>query len=485
MSTLGPRTALKSRKISGSLAYILAQTNVKQGTKAAANDVAGCTLEMSASGWVGCLGVFASDAAMATAAGGNYANLANGSLYRTYTKTMSYGGVAIGWQSDNLYFKLDSKQSNTTNNTPTISYVFNGGATTIPSPKYLKFSDGSLLAHTTFNGVPIIRNASAGFPDNKQWHNFNILQRNTGDLLQDRFANVTVISFVTDSTLIEYTAANGYANLVVYVDDEPAISFPNSTAESDGGRVRTLLTFPTRSERKINLCFSGSTKWWDDTAFAIESAAMIAPVPCRKVVFFGDSYLGGYTITNGPLDTHLYGIDLAWTLGLLDGYQSNAIGGTGYTTSPNGIISLTQRIQDTLAQGTFDDAFVFLGINDQTYVSSDVISALTMLKGKVKNVFAFLRFNPKPGSIASIPSRDSQFLADAASCGAVAIGINWFNGTGHYGNLIGDGNSDYCIGSDGTHPQALGQQMIVKKSQVALLKSQSGGFSTVNNWSPS
>ena len=82
MSTLGPRTALKSRKISGSLAYILAQTNVKQGTKAATNDVAGCTLEMSASGWVGCLGVFASDAAMATATGRNYATLASGAFYK-------------------------------------------------------------------------------------------------------------------------------------------------------------------------------------------------------------------------------------------------------------------------------------------------------------------------------------------------------------------------------------------------------------------
>ena len=61
----------------GSLQEILAGTGISTGVRALPNDVAGCTLEMSASGWVGCLGVFDSDAAMATATGGNYANLAS------------------------------------------------------------------------------------------------------------------------------------------------------------------------------------------------------------------------------------------------------------------------------------------------------------------------------------------------------------------------------------------------------------------------
>ena len=59
----------------GTLQEILAGTGIAAKVRALPNDAAGCTLEMSASGWVGCLGVFASDAAMATATGGNYANL--------------------------------------------------------------------------------------------------------------------------------------------------------------------------------------------------------------------------------------------------------------------------------------------------------------------------------------------------------------------------------------------------------------------------
>ena len=62
----------------GTLQEILAGTGIAAKVRALPNDVAGCTLEMSASGWVGYLGVFASDAAMTTATGGNYANLSVG-----------------------------------------------------------------------------------------------------------------------------------------------------------------------------------------------------------------------------------------------------------------------------------------------------------------------------------------------------------------------------------------------------------------------
>ena len=82
-------------EIRGTLLEILAST-ANPGTYAAPEDVAGCTLEMGADGkWVGCLGVFASDTAMAAATGGNYVNLSiSGVTAITATITMVWSGTA-------------------------------------------------------------------------------------------------------------------------------------------------------------------------------------------------------------------------------------------------------------------------------------------------------------------------------------------------------------------------------------------------------
>ena len=82
----------------GTLQEILAGTGIAAKVRALPNDVSGCTLEMSASGWVGCLGVFASDAAMATATGGNYTNLVTGGVTVNIAGVRyTYQGAVVGW----------------------------------------------------------------------------------------------------------------------------------------------------------------------------------------------------------------------------------------------------------------------------------------------------------------------------------------------------------------------------------------------------
>ena len=99
MSTLGPRTALKDRKISGSLAYILSQTNVKQGTKAAPNDVAGCTLEMGADGlWTGAsVGTLTQVQADALVASGVLATVKTATPATVNGQSVQWGGAGVGW----------------------------------------------------------------------------------------------------------------------------------------------------------------------------------------------------------------------------------------------------------------------------------------------------------------------------------------------------------------------------------------------------
>ena len=557
-------------EIRGTLAEILAST-ANPGTYAAPEDVAGCTLEMGADGlWTGAsVGTLTQVQADSLVASGALANLATGATYRDTSGTQYTYSAGVGWVvAPTFNFRRDPRQTNTVANTPTISAVFNSGSTAVANPRKLNFADGSLTSHVLFNGLPLVRGAS--FPDNTYWQNYNIHQLDTGVQSTDKFANVTVISFITDSLFIESATLNGQNTLRVCVDDEPLIPFADQNfgipglvsyggtgngtlsglvgtyasvpetitvtwtsatafnvsgsvtgamgsgtvgtlfshakvaftaivggvawttgatasfvmvANTPNNYVRTLLAFPSRATRKINLVFNGLARWWDDGAIVVSKDSFIRPVKCRKSVFFGDSYLGGYTVTNGPSVVDHYGVQLAWQLGILDGYQSHAIGGTGYTTTHD-VLPFCTRASYMMAQGNFDDAYVFLGINDGTYVSMDVIAALSLIKSKASNVFAFSRFNPRPGAVATMPARDSLFLADAASAGAIGIGVQWFSGTGYYGKTTGDGNSDSCIGSDGTHPQTYGQEHITKTARSLILASESAGFSSVNGWSP-
>lgn len=156
MSTLGPRTALKSRKISGSLAYILAQTNVKQGTKALPNDVAGCTLEMGADGlWTGAsVGTLTQVQADALVASGALASVKVGTPGTVEGSLMHWDGsawVVVGGASTGF------STSGMMSANAYVDAVNVGG--NIVDNKYILNTDGSFVASSLYfvsKIVPVI-----------------------------------------------------------------------------------------------------------------------------------------------------------------------------------------------------------------------------------------------------------------------------------------------------------------------------------------
>lgn len=251
-------------------------------------------------------------------------------------------------------------------------------------------------------------------------------------------------------------------------------------SESDGAVYLIKVTFNDKRIRKVrfeitNGMFGGIYMKKTDTVFPISTPKL--PLACYT----------GSSITEGGYPwyvSQILGMDCI----------NAGVGGTGYVNpGQNGRVRYIERADNDLIKPNPDLIVIEGGINDSSYSIEEVTSAADELykyiKGKLPNVKiivigmywprtasqpvldmnAALRQTCLNNQIAFIDLlRGDTVLPNGA---LVTEGMGAFlTGSGHAGNLRGDGNADIYTSADGTHPTKEGKLYIAQRLATEIYK---------------
>ena len=195
----------------------------------------------------------------------------------------------------------------------------------------------------------------------------------------------------------------------------------------------------------------------------------------RRCIVLGDSY------TEGLL---CYAQRLADLMGWE--VRSSGVGGTGYLNpGPAGRVKFRDRVQNDVIDQNPDIVIVAGGINDGSYPPAAVETEAQALYNTIVTNLPSARLvvigpwwprgNPpqfildtRDAIKAAAASLALDFIDPILSTNTQQTNVGWITGTGNVASPAGDGNADYYISSDGTHPTDLGHQYLATRVAAAL-----------------
>lgn len=274
------------------------------------------------------------------------------------------------------------------------------------------------------------------------------------------------ISTTTTAFIINLFANGGPGTYLMAIDDHYQTSSPVSYGTSSSAWIS--VTLPTPGVHKIRLEFTGATTIGH--LYAINGASFIPPKPSQnvRVAMYSDSYFASALAMPGNLG-YLIPAILGWTPDIL------SVGGTGYVN--NGTVNYnwadTHRLDD-FKNRVYDAVIIQGSVNDAGSGASTIqTNALTTFQGirsrqPNATIFVFGCMTTTNLSAANATTVENAIHAAFAAWGdhnAYFIPIT----TDPNGGWITSANTSTYIGSDGTHPNAVGQLYLAQRYANAIL----------------
>lgn len=295
------------------------------------------------------------------------------------------------------------------------------------------------------------------------------------------------IAFCTDALDVEFelNVSSTLERFGIVVDGEwlqnTPLTYPSATA---GNWTRQYkITFATRRMREIQL-FGSSLS--GVAGFYVTNKDVVHAAPDRatlKTYILSDSY-GGANVLGAPDNGFVNGLLAA---NEFKNFIHSQVGGTGYVNSS----PFLGRLQAIVASDGVPDCVITAGgIND---------TANATLETAINSYFSYCAsINPHALHIVYGPWMPKLYLNGGGKYTAItnyiksalaASGLKnwvfldtvnggwltsfgtsssasgpWFNGNGNEGATTGSGNSDFYIGTDGTHPNNAGSLYLTERS---------------------
>jgi len=298
------------------------------------------------------------------------------------------------------------------------------------------------------------------------------------------------VEFLTDATQFEQVAFGKLGVCRVWVDDRPATAGHTTLGPADGNFYRLLVSSLAAGTKAIRIEYSTANQLGPVRVPTGSVITAVAGSVGPKLIAITDSY------GDGPNPDSFN--DLFKRAGRLLGIRDTRVspsGGTGnMNPGPFSRVKFRSRVQEVMLNYTPDIALVAGGINDSDRHTSAIYpagaaTALTVLGTEAAALYDAIRSgsptsalvvvgpwwpneNPTNNAAGSdvIGVRDT-IEAKALAAGAIfidPIGEQWITGTGRVGTPAGNGNADYYISSDGTHPSPAGHAYLGRKLEQAL-----------------
>ena len=255
------------------------------------------------------------------------------------------------------------------------------------------------------------------------------------------------------------------------VDGERVTSAPQTPGYGSGAGYRIKLAFGAAKRRIIQIDMS-QVPWGGLTIGPTDTVWPVTPRGPR-VIFVGDSYLGGaYT---QPMATFYRACSdlLGWQDVWNDGF-----GSTGYVVAGYSAKFAARVAGDVVAYAP--DIVVFAGgINDAGHTTAEVeaeaLSCFTQVKTALPNTLV-IATGPwvASGDTSAYVAVRNGIRNAAQATGATfidTVDAPWITGSGHVGGLTGSGNADRYIAADGVHPTAAGSEYLGCRLAEAILAS--------------
>jgi lysophospholipase L1-like esterase len=241
---------------------------------------------------------------------------------------------------------------------------------------------------------------------------------------------------------------------------------------NDGNAYRILVNFGTRAFRRHRLEIGGPSTGNVQAIQALPTdTVMAAPRRGAKVIWMDNSMgesIGATDSTTGFIQT------ISWLTGW--DLQPHSYGGIGYISrnmSNGNHANAGEQLADIT--GNAPDGVVWqLGINDYNLWSASQIQAAAFycyqkIKNALPNVPQIV-LGPEAGTGNSYLNANWTAARDAIKRAAQMallpfadpIGTGYLRGTGKVGTPLGDGNADYLVSADGTHPSQAGHDALAR-----------------------
>lgn len=424
-------------------------------------------------------------------------------------KALNQSSKALNMQKKIMNLGSPSLRSNypVMSTLPTIASPVTGASTITNGNFYNALTSGSTTVNPLFR-YPIgvvyrsdydgISAYSNGYPNAYTLSNYGVSDAppGSGTFTAGTYKdNLLVTEFAVDGTQMELYVMGVGQKYRVLVDEGTGWQYTNNTNPSnyngtlnnDNGMYRILFTFGTRMIRNIRLeiekgKFGGVTVGVNDTVFPCSKP--LAP----KCIILGDSYteptgadcgMSGWSSVACQL--------LGWEA------SPSGSGGTGYLNpGPSPRVPFNNRIQTDVINQNPQILIIAGGINDISYdttqLSSAVTSLLQNLKNALPNTMIFVVSNwtqhtPQTNELNTCSAIKTSVL----NCGIPFIDVSngstylsnqtainqnigaWINGYGYVGSSS-SGNSTLYIGSDATHPTQVGHNYLGRRVATEIYR---------------
>ncbi len=283
--------------------------------------------------------------------------------------------------------------------------------------------------------------------------------------------NYLSVDFDTDAQNLEILQKGyGYASRMRVVVDGRFASDTAFEHPADGGLYLTKLSFSGKATRHIRLL--GYTPYFGGVRIgAGDTIARHVQATRLRTMFLGDSITEG---TAGQDARASYAARAAELLGWADNWLSG-VGSTGYLAKPAPKLNFRQRYAGDVLPYAPNVLVIAGGINDTASSDSAIGTEAGLLFDRIQadlpNTLVFVT-----GPWAS-PTRVRAGI-NAALKAAVGSRTNfywvpnydepWITGSGNAGTPRGDGNADFYVSADTTHPTPAGIDYLAGKMQQAV-----------------
>lgn len=331
---------------------------------------------------------------------------------------------------------------------PTITVGAANAASVIPGAVSVQWND------SRFTYSAKVEVAGAVSPDNTIGRSAYLDVAATGAAPQMR-GLYSSVSFSTEAAQFE-VRTKGYTRHRVWVTGADGIEYclTEQVMASDGNMYRTLYDFGSRALRYIVVQFANGFG-----GLSIASTEVVntwAPTTPRLLII-GDSFTEG---TGAVSLFQGYATRLAEKLGCYATHINCGIGGTGFIANNSGNRKNALGVVQSSVIDNAPDVVIWAhGLNDSTDVSTNAAACFQAVRSSLPDCLQIVFGAFQPRSLASAGTRTTEIRAVCAGMPYLEFIDNSsggsnpeITGTGRVGATTGVGNSDWVIGTDGTHP---------------------------------
>lgn len=277
--------------------------------------------------------------------------------------------------------------------------------------------------------------------------------------------NLTGISF-------EFRSKGNTGKYRILVDGLPIAEAVSSVSPSNGSQYLMLVQFATSKTRRITIEMASNLRFggvYTAGTLAASSASL-----GTKIAVMGDSFVEG---TGGNAHFTGFPSHMAARLGTQN-VVASGWGGTGYLNPGSGRAKFRDRLTTDIVNRAPEIVVVAGGINDYaTYTKAQIQTEAGLLFAAIRSGLPNARLVvvspwwPRSSPPSTLTDARDAISTEAAATGAEfvdAISETWITGTGHANSQVGDGNADYFISSDTTHPSQQGHYYLGRRLAEAI-----------------